>query len=302
MPSGEAPARWLIALAATTLDRHVPAVQLACRQRHQRHVALRGAMPDDAVARPRRRRRADASTSSCSCARRVRGGELERGSAGRRSTTAQSAGALVGEDARLGPRRRRAEIRVPVEVIGRQVEQRGDPRMERVGRSRAGSCWPRRRAACRASTRSTWALSGTPMLPPTSTRRPEASSIRPTSVVVVDLPLVPVMAMTRPLQPARRQLELADHRHAGGARRLQLGQFGRHAGAGHDRDRRRSNSARSWPPEVEGHADRRAADPSLGNVGPVGQRHRARRGDTSSSAAARPLRAAPTTSTRGPRR
>jgi hypothetical protein len=45
---------------------------------------------------------------------------------------------------------------------------------------------------------STCALSGTPMLPPTSTRSPEASSIRPTSVVVVDLPLVPVMAMTLP--------------------------------------------------------------------------------------------------------
>ena len=53
------------------------------------------------------------------------------------------------------------------------------------------------------------------MLPPTSTRRPPASSIRPVSVVVVDLPFVPVIATIRPAQPARRELQLADHRDAG---------------------------------------------------------------------------------------
>ena len=36
------------------------------------------------------------------------------------------------------------------------------------------------------------------MFPPTSTRCPPASSIRPASVVVVDFPLVPVMATMRP--------------------------------------------------------------------------------------------------------
>ena len=36
------------------------------------------------------------------------------------------------------------------------------------------------------------------MLPPTSTRRPAASSIRPTSVVVVDFPFVPVIATIGP--------------------------------------------------------------------------------------------------------
>jgi len=36
------------------------------------------------------------------------------------------------------------------------------------------------------------------MLPPTRTRRPAASSIRPTSVVVVDFPFVPVMATMGP--------------------------------------------------------------------------------------------------------
>ena len=45
---------------------------------------------------------------------------------------------------------------------------------------------------------STCAESGTPMLPPTSTGCPDASIIRPTSVVVVDLPLEPVIAMIGP--------------------------------------------------------------------------------------------------------
>ena len=36
------------------------------------------------------------------------------------------------------------------------------------------------------------------MLPPTVTRNPACRSIRPVSDVVVDLPFVPVMAITRP--------------------------------------------------------------------------------------------------------
>ena len=36
------------------------------------------------------------------------------------------------------------------------------------------------------------------MLPPTATLNPDASSIRPASVVVVDFPFVPVTAITRP--------------------------------------------------------------------------------------------------------
>src|SRR4030081_1061578 len=70
------------------------------------------------------------------------------------------------------------------------------------------------------------------MLPPTVTLKPDAASIRPVSAVVVDLPLVPVMAITRPFS----------HREASsisamtgtpppprGARRL----FERHARTGH---------------------------------------------------------------------
>ncbi len=41
-------------------------------------------------------------------------------------------------------------------------------------------------------------LSGVPRLPPTVTLNPAAVSIRPASVVVVDFPFVPVIAITRP--------------------------------------------------------------------------------------------------------
>jgi len=41
---------------------------------------------------------------------------------------------------------------------------------------------------------STASASGSPRLPPTNVGRPVAFSISPTSVVVVDLPLVPVIA------------------------------------------------------------------------------------------------------------
>jgi hypothetical protein len=44
----------------------------------------------------------------------------------------------------------------------------------------------------------TCALSGAPMLPPTVTLNPAVASIRPVSAVVVDFPLVPLIAMTRP--------------------------------------------------------------------------------------------------------
>ena len=42
-------------------------------------------------------------------------------------------------------------------------------------------------------------LSGVPMFPPTSAFSPPASNMRPVSVVVVDLPFVPVIATIRPL-------------------------------------------------------------------------------------------------------
>ena len=148
-------------------------------------------------------------------------------------TTAQSSAVWLAKIAllRRGVGRHR---RMAIEVVRREVQERGDPRMKACRWSRAGSCSPRPRARCRRWTTSTWALSGTPMLPPTSTRLPAASSIRPTSVVVVDLPLVPVIATTRPAQPARGELQLADHRHAAPRARATLRQLDRHAGAEHD--------------------------------------------------------------------
>ena len=58
------------------------------------------------------------------------------------------------------------------------------------------------------------------MLPPTVTLNPAASSIRPVSAVVVDLPLVPVIAITRPCSQRDASSISRDHRHAAIARRL----------------------------------------------------------------------------------
>ena len=66
----------------------------------------------------------------------------------------------------------------------------------------------------------TCALSGAPMLPPTVTLNPAASSIRPVSAVVVDLPFVPVIAITRPRSHRDASSISRDHRHAARARRL----------------------------------------------------------------------------------
>ena len=181
-------------------------------------------------------------------------------------------------------------------MIRREVQQRRDPRMKRLASSPAGSCWLRPRAACRRSTASTCALSGTPMLPPTSTCRPAASSIRPTSVVVVDLPLVPVMATMRPRSQRERELQLADHRDArrraprpsgssSGTPGLITTRSARSNGLRLDARRARAHAVRSQPsPHPRSPASRR-----------VSVTRAPRR--TSSSAAATPLRAAPTTTT-----
>ena len=79
----------------------------------------------------------------------------------------------------------------------------------------------------------TASVSGLPRLPPTNVGRPVARIISPTSVVVVDLPLVPVIAISVRDDEPRRQLDLAGDRDAGGARGRQLGDLG-HAGRQHD--------------------------------------------------------------------
>ena len=95
-----------------------------------------------------------------------------------------------------------------------------------------------------------------PMLPPTCTSRPAALRMCAVSAVVVDLPLVPVMAMNgtsklcvRAL--AREQLEVADDLDARELRLLdgpvRLGMRQRHAGCQHERRERRPVRPPSGP-------------------------------------------------------
>jgi hypothetical protein len=93
---------------------------------------------------------------------------------------------LIGKDA-LFRRRVGVRVRMPIEMIGREVQQRRNPGMETIGgfelETAASTTCTVSLVDC-----STCALSGSPMLPPTKTRLPDASSIRPTRVVVVDFP------------------------------------------------------------------------------------------------------------------
>ena len=72
------------------------------------------------------------------------------------------------------------------------------------------------------------------MLPPTVTLNPAASSIRPVSAVVVDLPFVPVIAITRPCSQRDASsispITGTPRSRAACDRRL----LGRHAGTQHD--------------------------------------------------------------------
>ena len=89
-------------------------------------------------------------------------------------TTAQSSRLLVREDARLGGAR--TPPRPDGDRDGRARNSAARQSTDGTCRSpRAGSCWPRPRARVSGVDSSTCALSGTPMLPPTSTRRPAAS-------------------------------------------------------------------------------------------------------------------------------
>ena len=146
--------------------------------------------------------------------------------------------------------------------------------------------------------RSTWALSGTPMLPPTSTRFPEASSIRPTSVVVVDLPLVPVMAMTRPF--SQRQASSSSPMTGTPAARASWSSASSGGTPGLVTIRSAFRKKRAWcrPRSSATPISRRRSSPRIVAAWSVSVTCAPRA--TSSSAAARPLRAAPTTSTRWP--
>ncbi len=89
-----------------------------------------------------------------------------------------------------------------------------------------------------------------PILPPTSTSRPAARKRWPISAVVVDLPLVPVIATSRGAGAGDLALEhfrIADDFDSGGARLgdrpVRLGMSERHAGAQDQRIERRRNRA-----------------------------------------------------------
>ena len=101
-------------------------------------------------------------------------------------------------------------VGMPIEVVVGKVQPDGDPRPERGGRLeleaarlddverlRRRRLRPARSAARRCCRRRA-----------PCDRRPR--SMRPISVVVVDFPLVPVIAMTRPLDPSPGELQLAD--------------------------------------------------------------------------------------------
>ena len=123
---------------------------------------------------------------------------------------------------------------------------------------------------------STCALSAWPMLPPTSTWWPPASSIRPVSVVVVDFPFVPVIATMRP----RSQREASSSSPMTGtpaARALAMaGCVGGTPGLSTIRSAPSSVSGRCPPSSSSTPASRSCAS-SPDGVARVGQRHASRR-------------------------
>ena len=112
-------------------------------------------------------------------------------------STAQSVGCWFAKIRALAARVF-VDVRVAIEVVGREVEQHGDPRPERLRRSRAESCSPRSRGSCRPSRRRPARSAPGRCCRRPARVKPPASSIRPVSVVVVDFPFVPVMATMRP--------------------------------------------------------------------------------------------------------
>ena len=225
-------------------------------ERHQRLASRRGA-PDD---RCRRRRR---------CL-----GEARRSS--RTATGAPARRAAIASDARIvgvqrPPSRRRSAARRsapwPPRTPRRSRDDRDGPgRNSAAPRSTGGTCRSLPAGSC--SPRSTWivssvesstcALSARPMFPPTSTRWPPASSIRPVSVVVVDLPFVPVIATTLP----RSQREASSSSPITGRRRVappRSAAAGRHARTGDDQ----IGAGEAWTRDVRRARDRRRAPEAI---------------------------------------
>src|SRR5688572_6550655 len=137
------------------------------------------------------------------------------------------------------------------------------------------------------------------MFPPTSTLRPEAVSIRPTSVVVVDFPLVPVIAITRPRiqRQASSSSPMISTPPARAARKA--GCSSGTPGLATIRSADASVSGRCPPSSSV--TPLRSSRSASSNVSCTSVSVTAAPRARSSSAAATPLRAAPTTTTRRPR-
>src|SRR5574338_71286 len=145
---------------------------------------------------------------------------------------------------------------------------------------------------------STCALSASPMLPPTATREPPSPSIRPMSVVVVDFPFVPVTAIRRPFS----------HREASSSSPITGTPFARAcsiSGCRQDtpglstmRSAPESDSTSCPPSSSATPAASNSSAASICGFMSVSTTLAPRR--ASRCAAATPLRAAPTTTTRSP--
>ena len=166
------------------------------------------------------------------------------------------------------------DVRVAVEVVGGDVQDRGDAGAEAVNPLELERGELERRPTSARAPESTCSQSGVPRFPPVKVGRWRANRA-PASAVVVLFPLVPVMPTTG-VAPRKRAASSTsrDHRHA--ARRARPGAPGSRAGR-RARPRRgrpargrrgRGRRARRGRPRAP-----RARGPSAGRVAAIGHGH-----------------------------
>src|SRR5688572_30573985 len=136
------------------------------------------------------------------------------------------------------------------------------------------------------------------MFPPTSTSRPAACSIRPITVVVVDFPLVPVTAMTGPF--TQRHASSSSPIISTPRARAPSNTFCSSTTPGLATIRSAASSVAARCPPTSSSTPRSRRRPACSNVDRVSVSITRAPRRTRSSAAAIPLRAAPTTTTRLP--
>ena len=190
----------------------------------------------------------------------------------------------------------RLDARMAIEVIRREVQHHGDPRVERLDLlelkaarlddvERLGRRLVDLRAERRADVSADRHLEARRLEDSPRQHRRRRLAFRPGD------------RDHAPLQPPRRQLDLRDHRHAAIARRLQRRLLERHAWTQDHQIGIRERAA-LMTTELERDAERlqRSPSPAPTRGSPTSVTRAPRR--ASSSAAASPLRAAPTTTTR----